>query len=187
MADLAALPWFLCKANYRGIVPDTLDVGIRPDQFRPWGECVLTPHVVDVDNKIVAGQVERRLISLTPPTTVLLTPITARIETGVLRLPRLPAPAGETDPPTPGEIAEQQTAEGVPLTANNTADVLELGTLRIAWQVAFGSMTILGQTYRFNSFYFLGPTVTDYDPDDEDWTPPEVDLTTVARFNPAPA
>lgn len=186
MADLAELPWFLCKANYRGIVPDTLDVGIRPDQFRPWGECVLTPHVINTDNKIVVGQVERRLISLVPPTTVLLTPITARIETGVLRLPRLPAPAGETDPPTPGEIAEQQTAEGVPLTANSAADVLELGDLRIAWYVAFGPMTILGQTYRFNSFYFLGPDVADYNPADPDWTPPEVDLTTVARFIPAP-
>ena len=43
MAELAALPWFLCKANYRGIVPDTLDVGIRPDQFRPWSECRAHP------------------------------------------------------------------------------------------------------------------------------------------------
>lgn len=186
MADIAELPWFLCTANYRGIVPDTLDVGVRPDQFRPWGECVLTPWVVGPDNKIVVGQVERRLVDLTPPMTVLLTPITARIETGVLRLPRLPAPAGETVPPTIGEIAEQQTAEGVPLTANNTADVLELGALRIAWQVAFGPMTMLGQTYRFSSFYFLGPTVPTYDPEDPDWVPPTVDLTTVDRFVPAP-
>lgn len=74
----------------------------------------------------------------------------------------------------------------MPLTANSTADVLELGTLRIVWNVAFGPMTILGQTYRFSNFYFLGPEVADYDPGDTDWTPPTIDLTTVPRFVPAP-
>ena len=185
MADLAELPWFLCTGNYRGIVPDTLDVGIRPDQYRPWAEVTLTPHLVGTDNKIVTGDVELKLTGLTPPATVLLVPTTARIETGVLRLPRLNAPAGETTPPTPGEIAEQQAAEGVPLLANDPADVLQLGTNRIAWRVEFGPMTILGTTYRYSGFYFLGPLVAGYDPEDPEWTPPTVDLTTVGRFVPA--
>jgi hypothetical protein len=185
MADLAELPWFLCKGNYRGIVPDTLDVGIRPDQYRPWAEVTLTPHLVGTDNRIITGEVELKLAELVPPTTVLLTPTTARIETGVLRLPRVPAPAGETVPPTQGEIDEQLAAEGVPLLANDAADTLELGTNRIAWRVEFGPMTILGKQYRFSGFYFLGPTVTSYDPDDPDWSPLSVDLTTVGRFVPA--
>lgn len=186
MADLAELPWFLCTGNYRGIVPDTLDVGIRPDQYRPWAEVTLTPHLVGADNRIVTGEVERRLVGLTPPVTVLLLPTKARIETGVLRLPRLNAPAGETDPPTQGEIDEQQAAEGVPLIGNDDADTLELGTNRIAWRVEFGPMTILGTQYRFAGFYFLGPTITGYDPGDPEWAPPAVDLTTVGRFVPAP-
>ncbi|WP_319456848.1 MULTISPECIES: hypothetical protein [unclassified Mycobacterium] len=185
MADLAELPWFLCKGNYRGIVPDTLDVGIRPDQYRPWAEVVLTPWRVNVDNKVIAGDPELRLTDLDPPVTVLWLPTIARIETGVLRLPRLNAPAGETTPPTPTEIEEQQTAEGVPLIANNVADTLELGTTRIAWRAEFGPMTILGVSHRFSPFYFLGPVVADYDPEDPDWVPPEVDLTTVSRFVPA--
>jgi hypothetical protein len=184
LADIAELPWFLCKGNYRGIVPDTLDVGIRPDQYRPWAEVTLTPHLLGTDNRIVTGEVELKLVELDPPATVLLLPTTARIETGTLRLPRHNAPAGETVP-SQGEIDEQQTAEGVPLLANDSADTLELGTSRIAWRVEFGPMTILGTQYRYGGFYFVGLVVADYDPADPDWSPPEIDLTTVERFVPA--
>lgn len=184
MADLAELPWFVVKGNYRGVVPDTLDVGMHPDQFRPWAEVTLTPWRVGPDNRLLEMDPELRLVDLVPPTTVLWLPTAARIETGVLRLPRLNAPAGETVPPTQGQIDAQNAAEGVPLIANDDTDALELGSDRIAWRVEFGPMTILGVPYRFSGFYFLGPTVAGYDAEDENWTPPTVDLTTVPRFVP---
>jgi hypothetical protein len=185
MTDLAELPWFLVKGNYRGIVPDTLDVGTHPDQFRPWGEVTLTPWQVGPDNRLIAAEPELRLTEAAPPLTVLMLPTTARIETGALRLPRLNAPAGEDVPPTQGQIDAQNAAEGVPLIANDPDDTLELGDKRLAWRVEFGPMTILGVEYRFAGFYFLGPIVAGYDPDAEG-PAVEVDLTTVARFVPVP-
>ncbi|MCG5431260.1 hypothetical protein LV457_03015 [Mycobacterium sp. MYCO198283] len=189
MADIADLPWFLCKGDYRGVVPDTLDVGIRPDQYRPWAEATLTPQLVDTGNRLItapAGVPELRLTGLNPPLTVLLTPTTARIETGTLRLPRLNAPAGETTPPTQGQIDAQQTTEGVPLITNDAADTLALGTRRIAWRVDFAPMTILAREYRYTGFWFLGPIVSSYNPADANWSPPVVNLTTVTRFEPTP-
>lgn len=186
MSDIAELPWFIAKGNYRGVVPDTLDVGLAPDQYRPWGDVTFTPHVLTTaTNKVDAAGVELRLDGLTPPLTVILTPAKARIETGVLRLPRLNAPAGETVPPTQGDIDAQQSAEGVPLLAGS--EVLEFaeGT-ELVWRVDFGPVTILGAQYTYRGFYFRAPMVSAAEFAAEGWTAPEVDLTTVERLVPAP-
>lgn len=181
MADISTLPYFTAVGNWRGIVPDTLDVGYRPDQFRPWGTVELTPLVADADNKLdrIRPTPELRLIGQVPPVTVLLVPTEARIETGVLRFGRHNYPAGETELPSLQEIQDQQIAEGVPLLAMSPA--LELGTSRLVYHVSFGELTILTRTYRFNSFYFEAPIVND-----PEVTTAEVDLTTVTRWTPAP-
>jgi hypothetical protein len=184
VTDIAELPWFTAIGEYRGVVPDTLDVGLAPDQYRPWGDVTLTPHVLTTATGVVAAPgVELRLTDLTPPLTVLLTPVKARIETGVLRLPRLNAPAGETVPPTQGEIDTQNAAPGVPLLANS--DVLEFAAgTELVWRVEFGSVTILGSQYSYGGFYFKPPTITAAAFAAPGWAAPEVDLTTVARFVP---
>lgn len=185
VADIAELPWFIAKGNYRGVVPDTLDVGLAPDQYRPWGDVTLTPHVLTTaTTKVDPAGIELRLEQLTPPMTVLLTPVKARIETGVLRLPRLNAPAGETVPPTQGDIDEQNASEGVPLLAHS--DVLEFdeGT-ELVYRVDFAPVTILGAQYTYRGFYFRAPSVSGAVFSAPGWVVPEVDLTTVARLVPA--
>jgi hypothetical protein len=178
VVDIAALPYFTAKGNYRGIVPDTLDVGYRVDEFRPWGEVTLSPMVASAGNALEADTPELRLTMLTTPVTVLLVPTVARIETGVLRFARAEAPPAEAVPPTLEEIQEQQLAEGVPLLAMGPA--LELGTRKLVYRVGFGPLTILGRNYTFGSFYFEAPVVSPATTD------AEIDLTTVARFTPAP-
>lgn len=158
MADIAALPFFIATGNYRGIVPDTLDVGYRPDEFRPWGAVTITPLIASSDDKLRSETPELRLTTLTEPATVLLVPVSARIETGELRFGREPAASFDVAPPSTEQAAEQQAAAGVPLLANG--DALELGTDKLVYRVEFGDLTILGHSYRFGSFYFLAPTVT---------------------------
>lgn len=179
MVDIAALPYFTAKGNYRGIVPDTLDTGYKPDEYRPWGKVTLTPFEASAANVLQTGTPELRLTALVPPVTVLLVPTEARIETGVLRFAREPAPAGEAVPPTLDEIQQQQGAEGVPLLA--MGPVLQLGTGKLVYRVEFGELTILGRTYTFDSFYFEAPVVA------AGVTNAEVDLTTVTRWSPAAA
>jgi hypothetical protein len=187
VADISELPWFVAIGEYRGVVPDTLDVGLAPDQFRPWGSVTLTPYTLTTaSGKVAAQGIELRLTELTPPLTVLLTPVPARIETGVLRLPRANAPAGEVVPPTTGEIAEQQAAPGVPLLANSELLELAAGT-ELVWRVEFGPVTILGASYTYAGFYFKPPTITAAAYAAPAWEAPEVDLTTVPRFIPAAA
>ncbi len=183
MADLPGLPWFHLTGHYRGVVPDTLDVGMSPDVFLPWGEVTFTPGIADAGNRLDTTVPELRLTDLSPPVTVILTVIHARIETGVLRLPRDRAPAGETTPPTQGQIDEQLAAEGVDLIANAAALQLPDGH-RLIWRVDFGDVSMLGRKHRYRGFYFEAPTVTDYG--DPEWTRPSVDLTTIERFTPAP-
>ena len=107
MADLAELSYFQLDGNYNGIIPDTFDPGLDPDFFNVWCDVTLG---LRVEGGPKNGALELRLTSLTPPRTVLLVPIPARIETGVLRLPRAEAPATET--PTAEEREAQDAAEG---------------------------------------------------------------------------
>lgn len=186
MADIVELPWFIATGNYRGVVPDTLDVGLAPDQYRPWAGVTFTEYrLTTATGKAAPAGIELRLTELTPPLTVILTPVPARIETGVLKLARLPAPAGEAVPPTTEEIAEQQAAAGVPLLANSEVLEFAAGT-ELLYRVDFSPMTILGGQYTYTGFYFQPPTITAAAFTAPGWTAPELDLTTVARFEPTP-
>lgn len=179
MADLAELPFFTATGNYRGVVPDTLDIGYRPDEFRPWAAITLTPKIADAGDRLL-DLLELRLVALVPPVTVMLVPTEGRIETGVVRFGRLPAPAGDAVPPTPEEVAEQQAAEGIPLLAMGPELELATGS-KLVYRVDFGPMTMLGRSYTYNGFYFEAPVV---DPATLDAT---IDLTTVTRWAPAAA
>lgn len=176
MADLVALSYFQLDGNFNGIIPDTFDPGLDPDYFNVWCDVTLSLRVAGGKQD---GALELRLTSLTPPRTVLLVPIPARIETGVLRLPRAEAPASET--PTGPQRAEQEAATGVRLLAMSNTLGLGVGA-KLLCDVKFGPAKILGQTWRFTDFTFEVPTVepADYDPD----APVELDLTTVARYVP---
>ncbi|OCB59681.1 hypothetical protein A5722_04715 [Mycobacterium vulneris] len=172
MADLA-LSYFQLDGTYRGIIPDTFDPGLGPDFFNVWCELTLS---LRVEGDPKDNALELRLLTLTPPQTVLLVPVPARIETGVLRLSRAEAPATET--PTPTQRAEQEAATGVRMLAKSAA--LGLGTKKLLCDVKFGQAKILGQQWRFTDFTFEVPTVETYDPEN----PNKVDLTTVARYTP---
>ncbi|WP_074367291.1 hypothetical protein, partial [Mycobacteroides abscessus] len=119
MADINDIPWFKCVGLYGNIVPDTLDSGYRPDHFKPWGAVTFTPRIAGPDNKLDPPEPQFRLTAHTPPITLLLVPFDARIENGVLKLPRLDAPAGEN--PTPTEIDQQRVSVGLDMIANSPA------------------------------------------------------------------
>lgn len=172
MADLA-LSYFQVDGTYRGIIPDTFDPGLGPDYFNVWCDVTLT---IRVEGGPRDSALELRLTGSTPPQTVLLVPVAARIETGILRLPRAEAPATET--PTAEQRAEQVAATGVRLLAKSAA--LGLGTGKLLCDVKFGPATILGKQWKFSDFTFEAPTVETYDPDN----PTKIDLTTVARYVP---
>lgn len=172
MADLA-LSYFQLDGTYRGVIPDTFDPGLGPDFFNVWCDVTLT---IRVEGGAKDSALELRLPSLTPPQTVLLVPVLARIETGTLRLPRAEAPASET--PTGPERAEQEAATGVRLLAKSTA--LGLDAKKLLCDVKFGPARIIGQQWRFSDFTFECPTVETYDPEN----PTKIDLTTVARYVP---
>ncbi|MBU8831491.1 hypothetical protein [Mycolicibacterium goodii] len=173
MADLP-LSYFQLDGTYRGIVPDTFDPGLGPDYYNVWCDVTLT---LRVEGGPKDRALELRLTGLTPPQTVLFVPVNARIETGVLRIPRQPAPPGET--PTAGQYAEQEAATGVRMLAKSTA--LGLGTGKLLCDVKFGLAKIQGEQWRFSDFTFECPTVETYDPDN----PVKLDLTTVPRYTPA--
>lgn len=186
MTDIAELPWFIAKGEYRGVVPDTLDVGLAPDQYKPWGDATFTAYkLTTATGRAAPAGIELRLTELTPPLTVVLTPVKGRVETGTLRLPRVAAPAGEVTPPTQAEIDAQNASAGVPLMANSDVLELDAGT-ELLWRVEFGAMTILAASYTFNGFYFKPPTISAAAFAAPGWTAPVVDLTTVARFVPTP-
>lgn len=170
MADIAGLNFFQLDAIYRGLIPDTFDPGFDPDFFNVWCEAIIRARIVGGPKN---GKTELRLETLTPPQTVFLVPVRARIETGVLRLPRAAAPAGET--PTAPEQAEQEDATGVRLLAKSTD--LGLGDGRLIYDVSFGLAKISGSEYQFETRHIEAPTVENYDPEDP-LTLVSVDLTT---------
>ncbi|MCU8693950.1 hypothetical protein OE265_20880 [Mycobacteroides abscessus] len=180
MADINDIPWFKCVGLYGNIVPDTLDSGYRPDHFKPWGAVTFTPRIAGPDNKLDPPEPQFRLTAHTPPITLLLVPFDARIENGVLKLPRLDAPAGEN--PTPTEIDQQRASVGLDMIANSTALQLASG-YKLVYQVQFGTMKVLGKEHTFGSFWFVAPTVADFTTEPT-WTPPTIDLTVVERFTP---
>lgn len=149
MADLDFTTNFTLTSRMALVVGDTYDPGFKPDQFRPWCDVTIEPYLIG------SASTEIRITGQTPKITILLIPIPARIETGVLRLVRQPAPATET--PTAEEREAQDDTEGVPLLAETPELELPDGT-HLAYRVKFGPMKFGGATYRFEDFAFLAPT-----------------------------
>ena len=88
----------------------------------------------------MTGAPELRLTSATPPRTLLLIPIRANVESGVLRLPGA-------------------DVDGVDLIATSAILGLADGEDLIA-TVTFGDTTIGGSSYKFDAVRYVVPTVT---------------------------
>lgn len=139
MADYDALTYWRLTGRYNGIVGDTTgtwgDADNRPDLFNAEIPVTLNLHVAGQ-----RGVPELRLPGVTPPRTILLIPVDARIESGVLRLPG--APAG---------------VDGVELVAKSTA--MGLDDTPLLCTAEFGRTTIGGRLYQFAPVTFVVPTV----------------------------
>ena len=149
MADLPFLTTCYLDGQLRAMIGDTYDPGFGPDAFKPWVDVTITPTLVGADS------LEVRIVDQDPDLTVLLLPIAARIETGVLRIVRGPAPASET--PSAAEYAAQQDAVGVPLIAETPALELPAG-VHLAYKVVFSPFKIGGRPYTLAPFAFPAPT-----------------------------
>lgn len=167
MADLTFLTTFHADWNAVGITGDTWDPGFNPDAFRPWCDVLITPRLIGQDSE------EIRITEQTPKLSLLLLPVPARLESGVLKAVRQPAPPQET--PTAAEWEEQDESVGVPLTAETPALELPPG-VHLVYDVKFGPMKIQGGTYTFDDFTFAAPT-----------TATRIHLTTVERINTPPS
>lgn len=167
MADLPYLTTFFADWNAAGITGDTWDPGFGPDAFRPWCDVQFTPVLIGQDSQEIS------ITAQTPKLTLLLLPVAARLESGVLKAVRTAAPIQET--PTAGEWEEQEESIGVPLTAETAALELPPG-VHLIYRVTFGPMKIQGGTYTFDGFDFAAPTSST-----------RVHLTTVERINLPPS
>ena len=148
MADLSYLTTFFLDGDARTMIGDTYDPGFNPDAFKPWCDVLITPKLLGTDDQ------EIRLVEQTTQLVMLLIPIRARLETGVLKLVREPAPSMET--PDAEEFEEQEESVGVPLIAETPE--LELPTgVHLAYKVQFGPMKVSGGSYKFNDFTFMAP------------------------------
>ncbi|MCV7255707.1 hypothetical protein H7J86_26430 [Mycobacterium hackensackense] len=168
MADLAFLTTFFVDWQARGIIGDTYDPGFNPDAFKPWCDVQFTPKLIGQDSQ------EIPIIEQNPKLTLLLLPVPARLESGVLKAVRGAAPATGEDTPTADEYNEQRDSVGVPLTAETAALELHDG-VHLVYEVKFGPMKINGGTYQFDDFVFPAPT-----------TATRVHLTTVERLDLPP-
>ncbi len=167
MADLSYLTTFFADWNARGITGDTWDPGFGPDAFNPWCDVLFTPVLIGQDSQ------EVQITAQTPKMTLLLIPVPARLENGVLKAVRAPAPPQET--PTAGEWELQEESIGVPLTAETPALELPPG-VHLIYRVKFGPMKIQGGTYQYDDFDFAAPT-----------SATRIHLTTVERINLPPS
>lgn len=171
MADLNFLTYATVEQSVKDIIGDTYDPGVDPDYFNPWIPVTLTPRLVGMPRGWPAA--ELRLTQQDPPMTILLAPIPARIETGVLKARRGPAPAGEI--PTAEERDEQDETLGVRILAQTAALELPEGA-RLVYDVHYDDFQLGGQTFRVQDFTFAAPT--------SDTT---VYLTSVERINEPPS
>lgn len=145
MADFDALTYHRLTGLYNGIVADTTgffgDPGTSPDLYTV-NMATTIAYAIARAGKIVAGAApEFPLTTATPPRTLLLAPIKAAVESGVLRLPG----AGSL-------------TVGVDLVARSA--ILGLGVdEELIAQVTFGDTTIGGSVYRFEPVSYVVPTV----------------------------
>lgn len=142
MADYDALTYHRLIARYNGIVADTTgpqgDPGSTPDLYTV-NMVATVAFGIARDGKLVTGPPELRLAAATPPRTLLLVPIRANVESGVLRLPGA-------------------DVDGVDLIATSAIIGLAEGEDLIA-TVTFGDTTIGGSSYKFDAVRYVVPTV----------------------------
>lgn len=143
MPDYDALSFHRVVARYNGIVADTTgplgDPGTAPDLYTP--NCTATMTLGLARNgKRVRLTPELRLTGATPPRTLLLLPVRANIESGVLRLPGA----------DPG-------VDGVDVVAKS--DVLGIGTDDLIATWTFGEVSIGGSVYTFDPVSYVVPTI----------------------------
>lgn len=144
VADFDALTYHHVIGRYNGIVADATG---------PFGDPGATPDIYTVNmaatfdlavaraGKLVKGPPELRLTTATPPRTLLLIPIKAQVESGVLRLPG----AGSA-------------VDGIDLVAKS--DILGLGPDEdLIATVTFASTTIGGSSYTFEMLRYVVPEV----------------------------
>lgn len=149
MADLGFATTFFLTGNAFVVRGDTWDPGVGPDKFLPWVDLTITGRIVGSDTQ------ELRIAGQTPKQIGLFIPIRARIETGVLRVVRDPAPSTET--PDLEEVEEQEDTPGVPLLAETPALELPAGA-HLVYDVHFEPFKVAGGTYRFDDFTFAALT-----------------------------
>lgn len=145
MADFDALTSFHLVGRYNAIVGDTTgafgDAGNIPDLYAVNMSATIEYLILGPDNKQVGGLPELRLTTAVPPRTLVLAPIVAGVESGVLRLP-----------------GADLWVDGVYLTAKSAAiPVAEGHTL--ACRVTFGDATVGGKSTRYSPVLFAVPTV----------------------------
>ncbi|AXQ51469.1 hypothetical protein SEA_AMOCHICK_37 [Mycobacterium phage Amochick] len=150
MADYDALTYHRLIGRYNGIIADTTgpsgDPGTTPDLYAVNMSAMIRLAIAR-DGKLVDGPPELRLTGATPPRTLLLIPIRANVESGVLRLP-----------------GADTGTDGVDIVADSAILGLADNEQLVA-TVTFGDTTIGGNTYRFDPVSYVVPTVEpeDYD------------------------
>jgi hypothetical protein len=152
MADYDALTYFHLTGLYNGIVADSSglfgDPGPQPDLYNVNMDVNIALSIAGANGRPLPGAPELRLTTATPPRTLLLLPILAHIESGVLRLPGADTAANGVD------LVARSPILGIPDTA------------QFLCQVNFGQATIGGGNFQFDPVTFVVPTVlpADYHP-----------------------
>lgn len=147
MADYDQLTNFRIVGLYNTIIGDTTgqlgDPDTRPDMFNVNMSATIREFVLDDPS----NDVHIRMVTAVPPRTLILAPIEARVESGVLRLPG--ADAG---------------IDGVELTAKSS--MMGLGDRVLACEVTFGPAIIGGRTFQYDRIVFAVPVIeaADYHP-----------------------
>lgn len=144
MADFNSLTYFHLTGLYNGIVGDTTgqwgDAGPDPDLYNVNMDATITPLEAAAGKPAQPATPELRLTTADPPRTMLMLPITAAVQSGVLRLP-----------------GADTGIDGVQLVA--LSDTLDMGTTALLYQVVFGPATIGGRSYQFAPITFAAPAV----------------------------
>lgn len=152
MADFDSLTYYRLVGRYDGIVADSAggfgDPGTSPDLYTV-NMTATIEYNIGRAGTLVARPPELRLTTATPPRTLLLVPVAAAFESGVLRLPG-------------GQPAGYGAIEGVDLVARSA--ILGMApTDDLVATVTFGDTTIGGATYRFDPVAYAVPTVAPAD------------------------
>jgi hypothetical protein len=145
VADFNDLTYFHLIGRYNGIVGDTTgtfgDPGTNPDLYNVNMSAVVALVLAGADGKPVPGPPELRLTTATPPRTLLLLPINASVESGVLRLP-----------------GSDTGIDGIDLVAKSPILSIPAGNTLLC-EVTFGPTTIGGNRFQFDPVAFEVPQV----------------------------